>query len=152
YLPVRLVARRHYSGPICRLQIEGSEEVVRITPEHPVYVLKPTALAREAMASAAQQAVGTLQRQMALLDPKQEREDRWLPAGQMVVGDEVILPVDDRDILPPGEGDESVYCAVVAVDREEYDGYVYNLSVEKDESYTLAAGFVVHNCDFFKNN
>src|SRR5439155_6765143 len=29
---------------------------------------------------------------------------------------------------------------------------VYNFSVEEDESYTLAAGFVVHNCDFFKNN
>ena len=39
-----------------------------------------------------------------------------------------------------------------SVETEDYDGYVYNFSVEEDESYTLAAGFVVHNCDFFKNN
>ncbi len=41
---------------------------------------------------------------------------------------------------------------VRSVETEAYDGYVYNFSVEEDESYTLAAGFVVHNCDFFKNN
>jgi stage V sporulation protein R len=36
--------------------------------------------------------------------------------------------------------------------RQFYDGLVYNLSVEADESYTLTAGLLVHNCDFFKNN
>src|SRR5207248_9063954 len=38
------------------------------------------------------------------------------------------------------------------IETEEYDGPVHNFSVETDESYTLASGFVVHNCDFFKNN
>src|SRR5687768_1277326 len=41
YRPVRTVARRWYSGPICRVTVESAEEVVRITPEHPVYVLRP---------------------------------------------------------------------------------------------------------------
>src|SRR5262249_8835522 len=44
------------------------------------------------------------------------------------------------------------YAPVLAVQSEEFDGHVYNFSVEEDESYTLAAGVVVHNCDFFKNN
>jgi stage V sporulation protein R len=38
------------------------------------------------------------------------------------------------------------------VSQEPYDGLVYNFSVDTDESYALAAGVVVHNCDFFKNN
>jgi stage V sporulation protein R len=42
--------------------------------------------------------------------------------------------------------------AILAPTTEPYAGYVYNFSVEEDESYTLAAGMVVHNCDFFKNN
>jgi stage V sporulation protein R len=45
-----------------------------------------------------------------------------------------------------------IYHPVRAVVEEDYDGPVYNFSVEEDESYTLAAGMVVHNCDFFKNN
>lgn len=35
--------------------------------------------------------------------------------------------------------------SVTAVEREPYDGFVYNLSVEGDETFT-ANGFVVHNC------
>jgi stage V sporulation protein R len=45
-----------------------------------------------------------------------------------------------------------VYRQVRKVETEDYEGLVSNFSVEEDESYTLAAGFVVHNCDFFKNN
>jgi stage V sporulation protein R len=48
--------------------------------------------------------------------------------------------------------DEYLYQPVRAVDTEPYAGFVYNFSVAEDESYTLAAGFAVHNCDFFKNN
>ena len=48
--------------------------------------------------------------------------------------------------------DDFLYQHVRSVETEDYSGYVYNFSVEEDESYTLAAGFVVHNCDFFKNN
>src|SRR5262249_7006089 len=48
--------------------------------------------------------------------------------------------------------EDFLYQHVQAVETEDYEGYVYNFSVEEDESYTLAAGFVVHNCDFFKNN
>jgi stage V sporulation protein R len=45
-----------------------------------------------------------------------------------------------------------LYQHIRSVHTEQYSGLVYNFSVEEDESYTLAAGFVVHNCDFFKNN
>src|SRR5688572_21936348 len=36
---VRVCARRRYSGEICRLKLEDCDEVIRITPEHPVYAL-----------------------------------------------------------------------------------------------------------------
>lgn len=45
-----------------------------------------------------------------------------------------------------------LYQPVRSVEAEPYADYVYNFSVADDESYTLAAGFAVHNCDFFKNN
>src|SRR5262249_38053355 len=45
-----------------------------------------------------------------------------------------------------------LYQQVRSVEDEDYAGWVYNFSVEADESYTLVAGMVVHNCDFFKNN
>jgi stage V sporulation protein R len=48
--------------------------------------------------------------------------------------------------------DDFLYRQVRSIQKDQYEGYVYNFSVEKDESYTLAAGMVVHNCDFFKNN
>ena len=50
------------------------------------------------------------------------------------------------------EADGCTWQPICAPEIEEYDGDVYNFSVEEDESYTLAAGFAVHNCDFFKNN
>lgn len=48
--------------------------------------------------------------------------------------------------------DDYLFQPIRSVDIEAYDGDVHNLSVEEDESYTLEAGFAVHNCDFFKNN
>jgi stage V sporulation protein R len=64
-----------------------------------------------------------------------------------------------RDVIPGNRSFERawadehyVYRAVRAVEKSQYDGLVYNFSVARDESYTLAAGMVVHNCDFFKNN
>src|SRR5436305_10401220 len=41
YRPVRVCARRWFRGEIYRLRIAGSSEPVRITGEHPVYVLRP---------------------------------------------------------------------------------------------------------------
>lgn len=56
-------------------------------------------------------------------------------------------------VLGAGWADERYeYQPVRSVRTEPYKGFVYNFSVEEDESYTLAAGLLVHNCDFFKNN
>src|SRR5947209_5361783 len=40
YRPVRVVAKRWYRGPVQKVCLAGSSETVRITPEHPVYVLR----------------------------------------------------------------------------------------------------------------
>ncbi|MBV9124750.1 MAG: SpoVR family protein, partial [Planctomycetes bacterium] len=93
----------------------------------------------------------------------------WLAAGWLHVGDRLVLP---RVPVPVSAGsssghgfsfiaehaesscgdEEHLYPQICEVTTQDYDGYVYNFSVEEDESYTLAAGMVVHNCDFFKNN
>lgn len=43
--------------------------------------------------------------------------------------------------------DEHIWEQVVTIDKHEYNDFVYNMSVEYDESYT-ANNIVVHNCSF----
>ena len=68
----------------------------------------------------------------------------------LLMGKDVIE--GNRSFERSWSDDNYIYRQVRKVETEDYDGLVYNFSVEEDESYTLAAGFVVHNCDFFKNN
>ena len=70
--------------------------------------------------------------------------------SRLLYGEDVIA--GNRSFERSWNDDGYVYRHLRSVETEAYDGYVYNFSVEEDESYTLAAGFVVHNCDFFKNN
>ena len=143
FKPVRVVARRHYEGPIYRMRVEGAPESasVRITGEHPVAVLHKDGL-------------------------------KWVPAAKITRGHFVGLPHIRTAAVASAAGEprpglwftrhEEDHChreeygftwQITAMPKvEPYSGYVYNFSVEGDESYTLAAGFAVHNCDFFKNN
>jgi len=68
----------------------------------------------------------------------------------LLLGEDVIE--GNRSFERSWSDENYIYRQVQEVETEDYDGLVYNFSVEEDESYTLAAGFVVHNCDFFKNN
>jgi stage V sporulation protein R len=142
YRPVRVCARRRFRGTIYRLQVEGSSECVRITGEHPVAILKGNG------------------------------KFAWVPArslgGGMVVGTPLARAGElVNAVAGPRFGGEPFefhgenladiesdfrWYTIFAPKKEAYDGWVYNFSVDTDESYTLAAGFTVHNCDFFKNN
>jgi stage V sporulation protein R len=139
YRRVRACARRWFKGSICRITVGEGSEPVRITGEHPVYGLG------------------------AGLDP----EPNWMPAHMVRPGCLLALPLRREEIAlvgsaaasgspwqagATGVADGYACTTVSGVEEEPYDGYVYNFSVEGDESYTLAAGFAVHNCDFFKNN
>jgi hypothetical protein len=145
YRRVRACARRWFKGKICRLSSEGSNDSIRVTAEHPLYLLRER--------TPPQRSTRPFSRWLK----------EWVPAGEVRVGyrivpSPVLAPVGTAaqqgsldlawGVLP----DDDLFPAVTSVEREDYDGYVYNFSVEQDESYTLAAGFVVHNCDFFKNN
>ena len=135
YRRVRACAARPFKGRIRRLQLDCYNTVVRITAEHPVYVARGGKML-------------------------------WVEAGAISKGELVALPrlavaiAANRVILPGdwerqelGDLSEDYQLSHVRSNTSEhYDGLVYNFSVEEDESYTLAAGFVVHNCDFFKNN
>jgi stage V sporulation protein R len=138
---VRAIARRWFTGKVFRVHIAGSHEVIRITGEHPVGV-----------------AAGDF-------------ELEWIKACDLRGGMFVALPqvgelaavhghamhvgsgftIDEREPHPIRTARFN-WNEILAPDTEPYDGFVYNFSVEEDESYTLAAGMVVHNCDFFKNN
>jgi stage V sporulation protein R len=70
--------------------------------------------------------------------------------SRLLLGSDVIE--GDREFERSWSDDNYIYQPIRSVEAEPYSGYVYNFSVAEDESYTLAAGFAVHNCDFFKNN
>jgi stage V sporulation protein R len=145
---VRVCARRRFKGKIHRLSIDRSSERVRITGEHPVYVFPERSPARYSCKG---------------FSPYLPA---WIPAAQLRVGTLLVLgevPTAARGSLMAAGDDperlawggtisDELRARVTAIETEDYDGDVYNFSVEEDESYTLAAGFVVHNCDFFKNN
>ena len=89
--------------------------------------------------------------------PKRQRSYEVVWSGksghklsQLLLGTDVVP--GNRTFERNWTDDDYLYRHVRSVETEDYDGRVYNFSVEEDESYTLAAGFVVHNCDFFKNN
>jgi stage V sporulation protein R len=138
---VRVVARRWFSGEISCIRVEGSCETVRITGEHPVGIAHD------------------------------DFELKWVPARELGGGMLVAMPRAGElipvrasimqcspgryfDLEEPHAQYDDLYewRAILKPFAEKYEGFVYNFSVEEDESYTLAAGFVVHNCDFFKNN
>jgi len=59
----------------------------------------------------------------------------YVPAGELIKGDMVAFPKDDKCLWRRFE----------SVEEEPYDGYVFNLEVEGDHSY-VAEGIGVHNC------
>ncbi|MCI0702431.1 MAG: SpoVR family protein [Planctomycetia bacterium] len=142
FKPVRVVARRHYSGPIYRVRVEGADVSVRITGEHPVAVLYEDGLkwtpAAELLAG---MFVGLPHTQTALVGAGVETNSR---IGLWVVpGEEDHCRIEQAGFI---------WQCILAPKVELYSGYVYNFSVAEDESYVLSAGMTVHNCDFFKNN
>src|SRR5262245_35212056 len=144
YKRVRAVARRWFAGEIYCLRVLGYGDVIRITGEHPVGI-----------------AVDGF-------------KIKWVEARKLGGGMFVALPrTFAADEIPssayktehggwfgwidPEEPHTTWDCQyewneISKPRTEAYSGYVYNLSVEEDESYALAAGMLVHNCDFFKNN
>jgi stage V sporulation protein R len=149
---VTVCAGRHFKGNICCLWVEGASAPVRITGEHPVYALR------------------VRPRPSSRHRPRRLRDflKRWVKAEDLRAGDHLVLarrpalvalataaePVLQMEQFAEStRGDENyLFPRLASITTEEYDGFVYNFSVEEDESYTLAAGMIVHNCDFFKNN
>jgi stage V sporulation protein R len=146
YRPVRVCARREFRGRIHRVQVSGFPESVRITGEHPVFAIRS---GKPRWVRAAELRAGDL---VALPRPRARAELLAGAALRIDLGTVVSLPSarDRRELGALAE--DYRFEAVRSVTTESYDGPVYNFSVEEDESYALAAGLVVHNCDFFKNN
>ena len=145
YRPVRVCARRWFCGRIHRIHVGGFQESVRITGEHPVYVLRSGRLYWIEAAA--------VQKGDILALPRRRAKTKQLAAASLhaeAAGSPGPSAWERREAGPLA--DDYLLDFVRSAATESYDGPVYNFSVEEDESYTLAAGFVVHNCDFFKNN
>ncbi len=146
YRRVRVCARRPFKGRIHRVHVGGFRDAVRITGEHPICVLRS---GRPCWVEAAAVQKGDI---VAL--PRHRARTQQLVAATAVQaeagGSSEPSPWEQREAGPFAEEYRLEF--VRSVTTESYDGYVYNFSVEEDESYTLAVGMVVHNCDFFKNN
>src|SRR5262245_256980 len=70
---VRACARRWFRGRICYLAVAGSDDVVRITGEHPVYSLRPTPSL------------------IGVSRPATMWRPSWVPAGDLRAGDRIVL-------------------------------------------------------------
>ncbi len=138
YRKVRACARRPFAGKIVCVTVARFGEApirIRITSEHPVLAFRADA--------------GVVQQ-------------KWINAGDLCASD--LLPctfdfeAETRERLARGGKflrEPRIHrkqLPILEITTEDYDGFVYNLSVAEDESYSLGAGPIVHNCDFFKNN
>ncbi len=92
YRPVRVCARRWFRGPICRLTVAGSSEPVRITGEHPVYVLRPSPCVLQGRQRIPCRPTCQSQRKCSKPRPYESYQRQWLPAAQVRAGDFVVFP------------------------------------------------------------
>lgn len=119
--PVKETFNRAYSGELVR--ITGRLGELMVTPEHPVRVMRYGGDGRGA-------------------------RYEWVPAGGVHEGDSIsVHQLKDmagvKEALQEFSG--NTLSKVLSVERVPFDGTVYNLGVEEDESYTTEAG-VLHNC------
>ncbi len=120
YRPIVNVFKRRYVGDLVRIKAKYSPPMMlmMLTPDHPVLVETP-------------------------------KGPMWLPAGKIKAGDDIIWVLPEEGVK--GELGSLlvvpyVTLEVMDIERVPYDGYVYNLEVEEDNSYSLF-GATVHNCN-----
>jgi stage V sporulation protein R len=101
YRPVRVVAKRWHQGTVCRLTVAGSNEVVRITPEHPVYAFRPAGCVIKGRAKVPCRPTCQVQQRCGSPKPYQAYRLAWIPAGQLQAGDVVVFPRQVRSPIKP---------------------------------------------------
>ena len=127
------VWRKRYSGKLLRIKTEGNREIT-LTYDHPVYVLR--GIIFEVNASSLE--VGDY-----IAIPREYiGGERWDTINRSVIGGDVIaesLYIPSMDIS---------WDRVVSIEEVEYDGYIYDLTVEDNHTYIAGSngGIVVSNC------
>src|SRR5262249_47172523 len=92
YRPVKVCARRWHEGKIYRLTISGSNETVRITGEHPVYVLRPAPCVLAGRAMVPCRPTCQLQQKCSAPRPHEQYQLEWVSAEDVQAGDVVVFP------------------------------------------------------------
>lgn len=136
--------KRDYRDVLIGLKVYGSCRTLSSTRNHPILVLPRDEV---------RQPAGRRR------DPKEISSDpSWISAEDVRVGDYLLRPVESSQ---KGPTDISFFWAsptgvmyyaspIVEIESSEYEGLVYNLQVDEDESY-VAEGWAVHNCSICGN-
>ena len=114
----------HHCGNMIRIKSYGNGKDLVCTPNHPIRIYN-----------------------------KETQSYLWKPAEALKKGDRIFtvqIRQCNHSKFDAKNNDIAKYCmhsAIREVTTEHYEGLVYNLSVQYDESY-VADGRVVHNCSF----
>src|SRR5262245_25574555 len=93
YRRVRVCAQRWFKGKICRIRVGGTNQEVRITGEHPVYVIRPEpcVLARRQRVKCRPNC--QVQHKCSAPLPYERYRLKWVPANRVRPGDIVAFPI-----------------------------------------------------------
>ncbi len=138
YRPVRHVERRRFAGEVLCVRVASYGDVIRITGEHPVGIAH--AGYRLVWVEARELGGG-----MFVAMPRTFQPDE-IPASAFKMESDGWIGWTDAE--EPHTTWDTLYewNEILKPRGEPYEGDVYNLSIEGDESYALAAGMLVHNC------
>ena len=131
------VMRRHHVGDMIKISLFGKTEQYYLTPEHPVFAIRPDQNRRHIVDNAEFISAGDLTEDDCVLYPIHNLKDE----GSIYHKMPELRTAYYRGYVEKGY----LVFSIKKIERGRYDGEVYNLSVEEDESYVT--GFAVHNCD-----
>ena len=137
--PVTSTKVRYTKEPMYDISSSLNKDVISLTGEHPCFVLPRNITIQHG------------QKDKSKFTPE---NCEWIIPSKIEVGDYVVMPLNleqpnthyselikERSVRT----DKYLYLPVKEVQQREYQGYVYNLEVEEDNSYTTNC-FTVHNC------
>lgn len=117
---------RYYKGELIKIFSTTSDKELRLTPNHKIL----TASYKK------------------FLIFRIKLNIKWKEAKDITVNDYVAFPkniIFDNQQIENNQKNEYLWYPVLKVEKENYDGLVYNLSIDKDETY-ICDFVIVHNC------
>ena len=128
---------RYVDEEIYEISASMDCDKIRITKEHPVLVLKKEKCYKHGK---------------RIHSEFCESNCEWKVPEEINVGDFVLFPINNVVLIDTicdcntnKRTNSMIYLPVKKISKQHYSGFVYNLEVEEDHSYTTNC-FTVHNC------